>query len=58
MKSLTATRCYIHLAKIARLVEDNEDTHFEEEVEPLLRFKFLKPRRSTLLDDVNDILLH
>jgi hypothetical protein len=43
---------------MARLVEDHEDTHSEEEVEPLPRFKFPEPRRSTLLDDTNDTLLH
>jgi hypothetical protein len=48
----------VQLAKMARLVEDHEDTHSEEEVEPQPRFKFPKPRRSTLLDDTNDTLLH
>jgi hypothetical protein len=43
---------------MACLTKDYEDSYFKEEVEPLLRFKFPKPRRSTLLDNTNDTLLY
>ena len=49
---------HVLLAKIARLVKDHEDNYSKEEVKPLLHFKFPKPRRFTLLDDTNNILLH